>query len=271
MKLHYRQMGEGAPLIILHGLYGSSDNWLNIARELAGHYRVYLPDLRNHGRSPHSPTHTYPDMAADLLEFFDDQGLDQVHLLGHSMGGKAAIFFAADHPARTRSLIAVDIGPSGYSNLDEPNPTALNHLNITTALYNLDPGQISTIRQADQQLAQAIPYQQVRQFLLKNLKRNKQTGQYQWLLNIEAIRNELPKIMDGLDPQAYQSHGGITAFPVLFIKGEQSPYIGAKEMEAIHKIFPQAQIETIEQAGHWVHAQKRRPFLSLVSRFLEQH
>lgn len=270
MNLHYRQMGEGEALIILHGLYGSSDNWLNIAKELAGDYQVYLPDLRNHGRSPHSQNHTYPEMAGDILNFMDERGLGQAHILGHSMGGKAAIYFAVDHPERIRSLIAVDIAPTAYPQTDESNQPVLNHLNITSALCNLDPGHISTIRQADDQLAQAIPYQQVRQFLLKNLKRNKQTGQFEWLLNIEAIRNELPKIMEGLDPKAYQNQG-ITSFPILFIKGEQSPYIGEKQMEEIRTIFPHARIETIEKAGHWVHAQKRGPFIRLVKEFLSAH
>lgn len=270
MELNYRVMGEGEPLIILHGLYGSSDNWLNIARELAGSYRIFLPDQRNHGHSPHNDTHTYEAMREDLREFMDRHQLPGANILGHSMGGKTAIYFAAAYPERVNKLIVVDIGPSAYPQLTASSAPALSHLNITQALYNLDTEKVETLREADQQLAEAIPYLQVRQFLLKNLKRNKQTGRYQWLLNIRAIRNELPNIMDGLDPERYSGPQAIRSMPVLFIRGERSPYIGDKQKQDIHTIFPQARIETIENAGHWVHAEKRKPFLKMVNHFLEQ-
>lgn len=270
MELNYREMGEGEPLIILHGLYGSSDNWMNIARELAGSYRVFLPDQRNHGHSPHSETHTYEAMREDLREFMDRLQLSGAHILGHSMGGKTAIYFAAAYPGRVKKLIVVDIGPSAYPQLTGSSATALSHLNITQALYNLDTDNVHTLREADQQLAEAIPYLQVRQFLLKNLKKNKQTGRYQWLLNIGAIRNELPNIMDGLDPERYSGDTAIRSMPVLFIRGERSPYIDDRQADDIRTVFPQARIESIEDAGHWVHAEKRKPFLKLVNHFLEQ-
>ena len=269
MELNYRETGSGEALIILHGLYGSSDNWMNIAKELSGNFQVFLLDQRNHGQSPHSSTHRYEAMREDLREFMDRHQLEQADILGHSMGGKTAIYFAAQYPQRTRRLIVVDIGPAAYPQLTKSSPATLSHLNITNALYNLDTDQINTLRDADRQLAETIPYQQVRQFLLKNLKRDKQTGQYRWLLNIGVIRNELPAIMDGLDTNQYKDAGGITSMPVLFIRGERSPYIGEKEQNDIRTIFPDARIETIEDAGHWVHAEKRKPFLKLVEHFLE--
>jgi len=269
MELHYKQMGEGEPLIILHGLYGSSDNWMTIARELAASYRVFLLDQRNHGQSPHSDTHNYEALREDLKAFMDRQQLDQASILGHSMGGKAAVYFAAAYPRRINKLIVVDIGPAAYPQLTQTDPTALSHLNITSALYNLDTSKIQTLRDADRQLAEAIPYKQVRQFLLKNLKRDKQTGRYRWLLNVSAIRNQLPAIMDGLDPSQYEHSEGITSMPVLFIRGARSPYIGEKQEGEIQSIFPDARIETVEDAGHWVHAEKRKPFLKLVENFLE--
>ena len=270
MKLNYREMGAGEPLIILHGLYGSSDNWMSIGRELAGSFRVFLLDQRNHGRSPHSDTHTYEAMREDLREFMDDLQLEQATILGHSMGGKSAVYFAAAYPGRVSRMIVVDIGPAPYPQLTQSNQATLSHLNIINALYNLDLENIQTLQDADLSLSEAIPYKQVRQFLLKNLKKDKQTGQYTWLLNVETIRNELPAIMDGLDPDKYTGEQGITSMPVLFIRGERSPYIGEKEVQDIRKIFPEARIETIEDAGHWVHAERRKPFLERVQYFLKQ-
>ena len=270
MELNYREKGTGEPLIILHGLYGSSDNWMNIGKKLAGSFRVFLLDQRNHGRSPHSDTHSYEAMREDLREFMDRHEIGQANILGHSMGGKTAVYFAAAYPHRIRRLIVVDIGPAAYPQLTDSNPTALNHLNITSALHNLDADSINTLQDADRALAETIPYQQVRQFLLKNLKRDKQTGRYRWLLNVEVIRNELPAIMDGLDPDQYKGSEGIASMPVLFIRGERSPYIGEKEQKDIRTLFPEARIETIEDTGHWVHAEKSKPFLKLVEHFLEQ-
>jgi len=270
MNLYHRQMGEGPPLIILHGLYGSSDNWLNIGKKLADSHQVYLPDQRNHGRSPHSDTHTYPAMRDDLLAFMDREGLDKATVLGHSMGGKTAAYLAVSHPERLNRLIVVDIAPTGYPRISESNPQALTHLNITNALYNLDTSQIQTLKEADQLLAESIPYMQVRQFLLKNLKRDKETGRFKWLLNVGAIRDQLPAIMDGLNPDEFGESDRITSIPTLFIKGGKSPYIQEQHFDPIHRIFPRAQIKTIEGAGHWVHAEKRGEFLEVVREFLRE-
>lgn len=260
-------MGKGEPLIILHGLYGSSDNWMNIGKILSESYQVFLVDQRNHGRSSHSDKHNYYVMRDDLLEFMQKQGIEKANLIGHSMGGKTALFFAVAYPEMVEKLIVVDIAPTPYQMLTESNTHALNHLNIINALYNLDISQISTLKEADKQLAQIIPYQRVRQFLLKNLKRGKD-GTFRWLLNIKTIRNELPAILDGLDPENYRNKDEKISFPVLFIKGEQSEYIQQKDKEDILKIFPHADIQTIKGAGHWVHAEKREEFLKTVSEFL---
>ncbi|MFW6101193.1 MAG: alpha/beta fold hydrolase [Bacteroidota bacterium] len=267
MDLFFRQMGDGEPLVILHGLYGSSDNWMNIGKILSDSYSVYLVDQRNHGHSPHTYKHNYPAMRDDLLEFMKKQGIEKADLIGHSMGGKTAMFFSVAYPEMVHKMIVVDIAPTPYQMLTEPNPQALNHLNIINALNNLDIAQISTIKEADNQLSGFIPYQRVRQFLLKNLKRDKD-GTFKWLLNIETLRNELPAILDGLNPDNYQSNNADISFPVLFIKGENSDYIQQKDREAILKIFPDAGIQTIAGAGHWVHAEKRTEFLQTVRQFL---
>ena len=267
MDLYFRQMGEGEPLIILHGLYGSSDNWMNIGKTLSEFHSVYLVDQRNHGHSPHSDKHNYYVMRDDLFEFMENQGIKKANIMGHSMGGKTALFFAVNYPEMVRKLIVVDIAPTAYQMLTKSNPGTLNHLNIINALYNLDLNRISTLKEADSYLAEIIPYQRVRQFLLKNLKRDKD-GTFRWLLNLKALRNELPSILDGLNPDKHQNHTENFSFPVLFIKGEKSEYVQEKDKESILKIFHHARIQTIENAGHWVHAEKREKFLETVRNFL---
>ena len=174
MKLYYRRLGKtpGTPLIILHGLYGSSDNWLNIGKALSEYQTVYILDQRNHGQSPHSNEHSYDRMRDDLQQFMEDHNISKANLMGHSMGGKTALFYALKYPEKINTLIVVDIGPGSYQSPEENSPRTINHLSILDALYNLDTSQVKTLRDADQQLADHIPYQRVRQFLLKNLKRN---------------------------------------------------------------------------------------------------
>ena len=220
MELYYRKMGEGEPLIILHGLYGSSDNWMSVGKKLAGQYQVYLVDQRNHGKSPHSTKHNYYVMRDDLMEFMEKHQIDRATLLGHSMGGKTALFFAVQHPEKLKRLVVLDIAPIAYQMLTNPSSQVLNHLNILNALFNLDVENIGNIKEADDQLAQTIPYQKVRQFLLKNLKR-KDSGTFHWLLNVQALRNELPNIMAGLDPDDPNNTLTANDLPILFIKGEK--------------------------------------------------
>ncbi|MGM0496370.1 MAG: alpha/beta fold hydrolase [Bacteroidota bacterium] len=272
MQLFYRLLGESntQPLIILHGLYGSSDNWLNIGKQLAQSYRVYLIDLRNHGNSPHSKNHNYFLMRDDLLEFMEDKGIREASVLGHSMGGKTAIYFALEYPDKVKNMIVVDIAPGAYKSLAEPSPNTLNHLNILNALYNLDTENIETLRDADKKLSESIPYKQVRQFLLKNLKRDKK-GKFRWTLNINTLRNELPSIVDGIDTGEYSGKSDKpkeSQYSVLFIKGEKSDYIGENEKNEIKTIFPNATIQTIKDAGHWVHAEQREMFIDTVRNFL---
>ncbi len=270
MKLNYRLLGEhnNQTIIILHGLYGSSDNWLNIGKQLAEYYRVYIMDQRNHGNSPHSDKHNYYLMRDDLYEFMENHELQKASIIGHSMGGKTAIYFALEYPELIDKLIVVDIGPGPYQSLTNTNTATLNHLNILNALYNLDLENTKTIKEADKALSETIPYKKVRQFLLKNLKRDKK-GHFQWFLNVNTLRNELPSIMDGLNIEDYPGNSfQRTPFPVLFIRGGDSEYISEKEIKDIQALFPEAEIQTINNAGHWVHAEKSVEFLKVVTDFL---
>jgi len=269
MELHYRLIGEHnhQPIIILHGLYGSSDNWLNIGKKLAEYYKVYIIDQRNHGQSPHSDKHNYHLMRDDLYEFMENHKIEKTSIIGHSMGGKTAVYFALKYPTLIDKLIVVDIGPGAYQALTNPTPKTLNHLNILNALYNLDIENITTIKEADKLLSETIPYKRVRQFLLKNLKRDKK-GNFHWILNVNTLRNELPNIMDGIDTINYTNNLHERPFQVLFLRGEKSEYIKEKEIKDIQTLFPDAAIHTIKNAGHWVHAEKREEFLKVVTGFL---
>jgi len=275
MQLYHRLLGKNnaKPLIILHGLYGSSDNWLNIGKHLSELYKVYLIDLRNHGNSPHSEKHNYYLMRDDLFEFMEEKAISKASIIGHSMGGKTAIYFALEYPEKVEKLIVVDIAPGSYKSLANPSTNTLNHLNILNALYNLDTENLKTLREADQELSEAIPYKQVRQFLLKNLKRDK-NGKFHWLLNVNTLRNELPSIMDGIDINEYTEDAkeqNKKQYPVLFIKGEKSEYIGESGINQIKTLFPSAYIQTFEDAGHWVHAEQREKFINAVEKFLSSN
>ena len=263
MELFFRKYGEGPPLIIIHGLYGSSDNWVGIGRKLAKNFEVFLIDQRNHGRSPHSSDHTYQLLKEDLREFMDTQSIEKAIIIGHSMGGKTAMFFAADYPERVNHLIITDISPRSYKSTDSGQ--LLAHSKIIRAMYNLDFYGITSRQEIDDILAKTIPENRIRQFLLKNIKRSKD-NEYSWNLNIKAIRNELANIMEGLD----ENQPEITGFPVLFIKGENSDYILDEDKKAILQIFPHADSETIPNAGHWLHVEQPELFLQKIKDFILQ-
>ena len=222
MKLNFRKYGEGPALIILHGLYGSSDNWISIARELAYNFEVFIPDLRNHGNSPHTEEHNYEVLKNDIHDFMEMQGIKSASLLGHSMGGKAAMFFAADHSDKLDNLLVVDISPRSYKSVDEPAPHTVDHQNILQAMINVDFSKVDNRMDVDMMLAETVKSQRIRQFLLKNVKR-KDKDSFCWKLNLEVLHRSMPEILDGLDPQKINNGLGLTGFPVLFIKGENSP------------------------------------------------
>ena len=268
MKLFYRKYGEsGPPLIIVHGLYGSGDNWVTIARELAEKFEVYVVDQRNHGQSPHSEVHDYPAMREDLREFMDDQDIEKAVLIGHSMGGKTIMCFAVEWPERVASLISVDIAPKSYNNLALASRKAPNHSGIIDALLALDVKNAESREELDLALRPRIGSSRIRGFLLKNVGRDS-SGRFSWEINLEALYNNLDKIFAGLDAATIPA-GGITGFPVLFISGADSDYIQAKDHLLIRSIFPVAEIVTIPGAGHWVHAEQPALLVKTITYFLE--
>ncbi len=251
MKLHFRKMGSGTPLIILHGLFGSSDNWQTLGRKYAENYTTYLVDQRNHGHSDRSTDFSYELMAEDLLELMNDEGLDKAHLLGHSMGGKTVMVFAQLHPEKVDKMIVADIGPQEYPP---------HHKTILEALNSVDLSVMNTRKAVEDHINQYISDPGTKQFLLKNLYWNDQQ-QLDWRINIPVLTEKMPLIMKGVGSQ----HVEITT---LFLRGEKSGYITDDNLEAIHDQFPNSHVKTIADAGHWLHAEKPVEFYELTREFL---
>lgn len=251
MELHFRRAGEGPPLILLHGLFGSNENLGNVARELVGSFTVYGLDLRNHGRSPHGDRMDYATMAGDVLDTLDANGLDSVAVLGHSLGGKTAMELALSASDRVQRLIVADIAPVAYDR---------RHDRELEALHSLDLATIGSRRDADEALADSIPNPAVRQFLLKNLARG-ETG-FRWRIPLETIYREYADIAAA--PASTGPYDG----PALFIRGGNSNYVSDDDEPVIRERFTNARIETIPGANHWVHVDAPDAFLDLVREFL---
>ncbi len=256
MELFFRRYGQGPALIILHGLYGASDNWVSIAKGLADHFEVFLLDQRNHGRSSHHPEHTYEAMKEDLKSFMDEQKIEKAVLIGHSMGGKTAMHFAKEFPDRLSHLIVIDIAPISYLDDAQKKHRTLNHADIIAAMQGIDFSKIENRHDVETSLAKKIPSTRVSQFLMKNLKRNKDNS-FSWSLNLPALMSNLPHILDGLNEKEFEKGRGITGFQVLFVKGAESDYITQDIFDSIIlTIFPFAELVTIPKAGHWAHAEQ---------------
>ena len=253
MKLFFRESGQGQPLIILHGLFGSSDNWFTVAKEFAKTRKVYLLDLRNHGQSPHSDDFNYKILTEDLYEFVQEHGLKNSVVLGHSLGGKTAMNFAVHYPNELEKLIVVDILPKKYP---------VHHDYIIEGLKAMPLDQLNSRNEADSILQKYIPDAAERQFLLKNLVR-KTDGCFAWKINTKAIEAHLEEIGDGMQ------YPGSFDKPTLFILGSNSKYFKPGDEVLIKKIFTRAQLATLD-SGHWVQAEKPVEFVKTVLDFIAQ-
>ena len=253
MKLHFKKFGSGPPLIILHGVFGSSDNWKTLANHLMITFEVYLVDQRNHGLSPHSDDLNYQVMTDDLKELLHNAQIEKCCLLGHSMGGKTAMNFAVQYPEKIMKLIIIDIAPKRYPP---------HHQNILQGVHSLKINEINTRKEADDLLSTTINNSGIRQFILKNLSRNPE-GLFYWKINWKAIEDNIQAIGAPL-----LSHDLFTG-EVLFIRGAQSDYILNEDEPLLKKHFPNAVLMTIQKAGHWVHAEQPAQLLALINQFIK--
>lgn len=251
MKLNYKREGNGDPLIIIHGLFGSLDNWQTLGKKFAEDFDTILVDQRNHGHSPHSDGFDYDLMAQDLIELIKDLEFEKVNIIGHSMGGKTAMRAAQLRPDLINKLVVVDIGPKGYP---------MHHDSILEGLHAIDFNVVKSRGQANEAISPYIQDEGVKQFLLKNLYW-KEKGVLDWRINLPVITANMEKIISQLPADE-------VTVPTLFIRGEKSNYIIEDDYTDIFMQFPNSDIETIYNAGHWIHAENPFDFYNLVIDFL---
>lgn len=251
MKLNFKKSGSGPPLVILHGLFGSLDNWFSIAKELVEHYTLYLVDQRNHGDSPHASDWNYEVMVEDLRELLDAEGLEKIFLMGHSMGGKTAMNFAIAYPERVEKLIIGDIAPRHYP---------IHHQRILEGLTALNLHTLQSRKEADEHLATYIPEIGVRQFLLKSLGRSAEG--FVWKINLPVIVANIENVGEAL------AEGSRYEGPSLFLGGATSDYILPSDLATIQAHFPNYEWVSIPDAGHWLHAEQPQAVVKAIRRFL---
>ena len=246
--------GKGTPLIILHGLLGMGENWMRFSKKWSDSFQVHLLDMRNHGYSFHSPNMSYEHISEDVKQYLDHHRLEKVSIIGHSMGGKAVMNFCDRHPEYVRQIIVVDIAPKSYSPAYQEG--------IFKGLFSFDPKHISRKSEASAPMRTHIASETTINFLLKSLKKLDGSG-YRWLFNLEALYNNLGEILSFQDINSCK-------IPALFIQGEQSDYITDLDRKKISDIFKQVEMKTIQNAGHWVHAENPGEFYSIADNFLRK-
>lgn len=251
MKLHYRKLGEGQPLFILHGLFGLSDNWQSIGKVLSERFTVYLIDLRNHGHSPHSNEWNYQVMSEDVYELMKDESLEKITLMGHSMGGKTAMTFAANHCSCLEKLIVVDISLRGY-----PPPS-----DVLQALAAVHLDTVSSRREVEEIISHYIHDNGTKQFILKNLYWD-DDNRLAWRFNFDVISKSTSNIAGPIDLSSTCS------VPAQFIYGQRSNYITEADRKALQQVFIASAFSEVENAGHWVHAENTKGFMDALNSFL---
>jgi esterase len=256
MKLFYREFGEGPPVIILHGLFGQSDNWVTVGRRIADQFHVYIPDQRNHGQSPHTPVQSFPAMSDDLAQFIDEHDIENPILIGHSMGGKAAMTYALENPLKVSKLVIIDISPRRY-------PERITHTQVISQMMGIDLEKVTSRGEVEKMLDSNIADPRVRMFIMKNLY-YKMHGKLAWRINLEAINQSMDLLFD-----AVSSHSRYKG-PTLFIRGGKSDYVPDGDIPLITSLFPEVVIKTISGASHWVHADAPEELCFMLSSFLER-
>jgi pimeloyl-ACP methyl ester carboxylesterase len=254
LKLHHNELGGAGnpPMIVLHGLLGSSRNWLGTGRDLAKHYQVFALDARNHGKSPHTPEMTYPAMMQDILDWMDAQGLAKATMVGHSMGGKTAMLLACRHPERVERLVVVDIAPKDYF--------WVAHRAEFSAMAELELASLTSRSDAEHRFGTRVPNLGVRKFLATNLEQDDNEA-WRWKINLPVLTASLP-VMEKNSLQASDRFAG----PTLFVLGGRSRYAESGDHALIKKHFPAGQIEVIADSGHNPHMDQREEFVKLVTK-----
>lgn len=255
MKMHFRKYGAGRPIIILHGILGNGDNWTSLSRKLAGKYEVYVPDFRNHGLSPHSDQFSLDVLKEDVFRFMEDHHIIKPIVIGHSLGGKVAMHMAFDQPARLAALVIIDIGMRHISPFKD-------QLALLNTIIAIDPSGFVSRNELEYVIAQRIKIRRLQKFLLKNLRRTAKK-QFEWKVNAGYIKQNLDKVLVDVEPKNPFNQ------PVLLIKGGESPYLPDEEIILMSQTFSDLNLEIIESASHWVHADQPCEFYQCLKNFLE--
>lgn len=259
MELFYRKKGKGPVIIIIHGLYGSSDNWVSMGRRLAVNHTVYLIDQRNHGKSPFSESHQYNDLKSDLAAFVENHKIEKATILGHSMGGKAAMWYAADYPEKVEKLIIADIAPKNYCLYGNGSQFSM-HKNILKSMLEVDFKKVTKRSNVEEHLSMTVKDGGTRKFLLKNIVKDKYTNKYRWKLNVPVLYENIEEIVGGVNDSWFDDRKPITVYPVVFIRGMNSNYILPEDEPLVKSVYPDAVIVDIPDAGHWLHVENPDKF-----------
>jgi esterase len=269
MRLYFKSFGNSTnkPLLILHGLYGNSDNWTYFGKQLSDKFYVIIPDLRNHGKSPHSQSHNYGEMVNDIETLLTSENIAKLNILGHSMGGKLAMAYTSANETMINKLIVVDISPWNNQN-DERNLKAHNfHFNLLTTLKRIPIQDFSSYNEIETDMGKTIVDKRLRMFLLKNI--NKEGKHFKWRLNLDTLIKNLESITEGINPNEFTERK--IKVPALFLRGEKSDYIQLDDIKNIRQIFPNSQITSIPNAGHWMHAEQPELVIKNIRYFLENN
>ncbi|MFQ3579793.1 MAG: alpha/beta hydrolase [Bacteroidales bacterium] len=265
MLLNSKIVGSGdKTVVVLHGLYGSSDSWLPVVKYFPADYKFHLLDLRNHGNSFHSEEFNYEVMMSDLLEYLEFHKISSAYFIGHSMGGKLAMFFAEKFPYKIRKAVIADISPRSNNSLLETEPKSLFHLNLISKMSSLNIENFKTYKEIEEFFADLD--KKTISVILKNIK--KSDNKFQWKINIEAIKNNLPEILKGLDIDNFIEKK--IEVPVIFLKGADSDYISSTDIKMIKFIFSNSEIKIVENAGHWLHVEKPVEVSLYIKEFFEK-
>lgn len=252
VPLAFKEMGSGDPLLVIHGLFGTGRNWASIAKRMAETHRVFLLDMRNHGASPWAADMSYTAMAEDIAEFLKQQQLSKVSVIGHSMGGKAAMSFALAYPEQVERLVLVDIAPAKYK---------VKFGNFIDAMNDLDLSGSLSRAELQQALDPVTASSGISQFLLGSLKRDGKG--YRWQMNLDVLKQTLDS-----DISDFPHFSSVWKGPALFLSGEDSAYVRKRHQPEILRLFPQAEFHSIAKAGHWLHSEQPEQTYSAISQFL---
>lgn len=264
MKLFYSKYGNGPVLVILHGLFGSSDNWTTVAKSLTGDFTVILPDQRNHGQSPHSDIHDYDSMRDDLYELLTGLSVEKFFLAGHSMGGKTAMAFALKWPEMLQGLLVADISP--FRGDDNEGSQYAYYAGILQKMLAMDLNAVHSREEAEAQLEKQNLSPEITGFILKNLRRV-EGNRFEWKLNAPALLKNLGNIIKPMDRDPAYSER-VSGFPVIFLRGSKSSYLPDEDYPGILSIFPSAEFIEIPGAGHWIHADNPGEVIKSIKRLL---